>query len=342
MAISLTLLWFVATVSIFGQQPRAQRSIPAGSTDGGYYTFAPSNHINCLWRVGGPDWEKIYTSSQNDLFHESGRRYERGGVVYVVVHPGERIFVPPSVKTRVDLEPIPTNNIVSAPAFPTLSQGPALPTAPRHTFFLIIVLAIDFLLIAFATWRYRKYRVAKEDRKKVALAAEQKRLAALKKPLPQGHISLVGLNKATVLAALYNASKPQGMGFIHYDPKPMTTEQAREILNSGQTYFDYLAGRVMKIDLSKDELNPWGYDRDNGQDTAQRVIDGLKRGDNTNSVDIQALHAVSTKAAAKAVMAHIHEPSARTVEGGALVLTMGFADVADHLIPKVEGFAEDE
>lgn len=76
-------------------------------------------------------------------------------------------------------------------------------------------------------------------------------------------ISLVGLNKADVLAALYNASKPQGAGFIHYDPTPMTRKEAEQLLAQG-TYFDYLKGRVMKVDLSKDELNPWGFDRDNG------------------------------------------------------------------------------
>lgn len=33
-----------------------------------------------------------------------------------------------------------------------------------------------------------------------------------------------GLKKSAVLAALYNASKPQGLGFLHFDPVPMTTE----------------------------------------------------------------------------------------------------------------------
>lgn len=39
-------------------------------------------------------------------------------------------------------------------------------------------------------------------------------------------ISLVNVDKAAYLAALYNASQPQGMGFMHYDPTPMTREQA--------------------------------------------------------------------------------------------------------------------
>ena len=78
-------------------------------------------------------------------------------------------------------------------------------------------------------------------------------------------IDLRGLDKAEVLAVLYNSSKPQGMGFMNYDPKPMSKEEARRLLDTGQTDFDYLNGRVMKIDLSRDELDTWGYNRDNGQ-----------------------------------------------------------------------------
>jgi len=85
-------------------------------------------------------------------------------------------------------------------------------------------------------------------------------------------IDLKGRDKADVLAKLYNASRPLGMGFLHFDPKPMTTKEARTILDGGQTYFDYLKGRVMKVDLSKDTLDPWLYDRDNGQGAAERAI----------------------------------------------------------------------
>lgn len=85
-------------------------------------------------------------------------------------------------------------------------------------------------------------------------------------------MNIKGLNKAEVLAALYNAAKPQGMGFLSYDPKPMTVEEAQEILDSGQTYFDYVFGRVMKVDLSKDELWTATYNRDNGYDAAEKAL----------------------------------------------------------------------
>lgn len=89
-------------------------------------------------------------------------------------------------------------------------------------------------------------------------------------------VSIIGLEKAAVLRALYNASRPLGMGFMHYEPENMGIEEARALV-AEHTYFDYLKGRVMKISLESDEeFNPLGYDRDNGQGAAQRVIDALR------------------------------------------------------------------
>jgi hypothetical protein len=90
-------------------------------------------------------------------------------------------------------------------------------------------------------------------------------------------ISIVEMDKAEVLAALYNRAKPQGMGFLHYEPKDMSTDEAAEIL-AGQQRFDYLKGRVMKVDLSGDKFDPRLYDRDNGDGAAERVVVALRSG----------------------------------------------------------------
>ena len=84
-------------------------------------------------------------------------------------------------------------------------------------------------------------------------------------------IDIRGISKAKVLAALYNASKPQGLGSFQFDPTPMTEMEAQAIL-LGQTYFDYLKGRIMKADLSSDSFNPRLYDRDNGEGAAESAI----------------------------------------------------------------------
>lgn len=85
-------------------------------------------------------------------------------------------------------------------------------------------------------------------------------------------IDLKGKDKAEVLAKLYNASRPQGMGFLQATKQDMTRGEAAELLASGQTYFDYLKGRVMKVDLSGDELEPRLYDRDNGLGAAAAAL----------------------------------------------------------------------
>lgn len=88
-------------------------------------------------------------------------------------------------------------------------------------------------------------------------------------------LNIKNTNKAEVLATLYNSSKVQGMGFLQSKDGEMTTEQAQELLDEGTTYFDYLHGKVMKIDLSGDELRTDLYDRDNGPGAAEHSLADL-------------------------------------------------------------------
>jgi len=88
-------------------------------------------------------------------------------------------------------------------------------------------------------------------------------------------ISIVGLEKAAVLAALYNASRPQGRGFPHYEAAPMSTTEAKELLKH-HTYFDYIKGRVMKVDFGSSDLDTSLYNRDNGDGAAEAIIAGLQ------------------------------------------------------------------
>lgn len=87
-------------------------------------------------------------------------------------------------------------------------------------------------------------------------------------------INIKDLDKGAVLAALYNHSKVQGMGVFQARGGNMTTEEANKLLEQ-TTDFDYLYGKVMKINLSSDELNPWLYDRDNGQGAALKAIESI-------------------------------------------------------------------
>jgi len=90
-------------------------------------------------------------------------------------------------------------------------------------------------------------------------------------------INISGISKAKILASLYNNSIPLGLGILHYTPQDMTEDEAQKLLDeTPNKYFDYVQGRVMKVDLSKDELDPWLYDRDNGQGAAEKIINILR------------------------------------------------------------------
>jgi hypothetical protein len=145
---------------------------------------------------------------------------------------------------------------------------------------------------------------------------------------------MTGLSPAKVLAGLYNASRPQGMGFLHYDPTPMTEVEAADLLTRGD-YFDYLKGRVMKIRIPETgEIEGRLYDRDNGDGACEAVITSLRESDPMNAV-IRATHEVGKAVAAESAMDAMGEPS--TVTGGPFpTLTLGGADVAPYLGPAID------
>ena len=97
-------------------------------------------------------------------------------------------------------------------------------------------------------------------------------------------INIQDADKAEVLAALFNASQQQGLGLLNPDgAKGMTVEEARECLQRGDDsmfgspgYFDYLKGRVLKVDLGGTDFNPTLYDRDNGLGAAERALSTIK------------------------------------------------------------------
>jgi len=101
------------------------------------------------------------------------------------------------------------------------------------------------------------------------------------------NVSIKDLDKSAILAALYNAAVPMGMGYLHYQPNDMTIEQAKAIINKGDDKtrmfglpasltFDYVMGRPLKIDITGDELDTSLYDRDQGDGKGEQVINQLR------------------------------------------------------------------
>ena len=89
-------------------------------------------------------------------------------------------------------------------------------------------------------------------------------------------VDIKGLDKAKVLKALYDHSHVQGLGFMHAaEEGTVTAESCAELLEK-YTQFDYLHGRVLKVDLSGDEFDERLYDRDCGAGAAQRAVDSIR------------------------------------------------------------------
>jgi hypothetical protein len=91
------------------------------------------------------------------------------------------------------------------------------------------------------------------------------------------------LPKGDVLAALYNAAKihPEYQDFARAFPAQLTNARGARIIGyvdklNPLLHFTQLGGRMLKIDLATDYLNPSSYDRENGEGAAQAVISRLR------------------------------------------------------------------
>ena len=77
--------------------------------------------------------------------------------------------------------------------------------------------------------------------------------------------------KAEVLLVLYNNARRVGLGLLNNPVIKPTVDDMKKLLLKG-TYFDYIDGKVLKIDLTTNELDPWLYDRDNGVGLCETLL----------------------------------------------------------------------
>ena len=162
--------------------------------------------------------------------------------------------------------------------------------------------------------------------------------------------NIAGLNKAAVLAALYNAASPRGKGFLqHENNEPMTEEEAVEYLFEGDDNnrmfgdsvneiggqnrfrFDYLKGRPLKVDISGNHVDTTFYNRDNGAGTAERALEWLRRtGQVTPPEDLSQLQQERLVQAGFQVLDRLDDEPVRFRLQGE-IFSLGFADHADEL-----------
>lgn len=167
-------------------------------------------------------------------------------------------------------------------------------------------------------------------------------------------VDITGLSKAAVLAALFNASAPGGLGFLQaqHGPDVMTEADAQQYIDLGTSpdpgssgrgdlRYDYLLGRPLKLDLSGDSFDPWGFDRDNGGDgSAQKVIDQLRETNQVTSDEQQALTRDRTLVNAHEIMGDINTTSRMSTNGDVGVFELGNEDIAEPLEKAVDHVVE--
>lgn len=92
-------------------------------------------------------------------------------------------------------------------------------------------------------------------------------------------MNIAGYEKAEVFMVLFNRATPQGLGFIHYKPRQINIEEAREVVKGNENLsFDYAEGRVMKVSLKEDHVDTRLYNRDNGNLAAENAWDDYLEG----------------------------------------------------------------
>ncbi len=92
-------------------------------------------------------------------------------------------------------------------------------------------------------------------------------------------VNIKGLPKEAVLAALYNASRAGGMSVKQVDfTHRMTSRDASRLLGgqTGRISFDYLKGRVMKVDITGSEFDASAYDLRNGVGAGEKAISHVR------------------------------------------------------------------
>lgn len=89
-------------------------------------------------------------------------------------------------------------------------------------------------------------------------------------------INIRGVDKADILAALYNGAHGGLAGGFSYLQREMTPQQAKLLIEKQTNlYFDYVDNRPLKIDLSGDVIDATLYDHYNGGCAAQRALSHL-------------------------------------------------------------------
>lgn len=95
-------------------------------------------------------------------------------------------------------------------------------------------------------------------------------------------VCIKGFDKPALLQALVDNANFMGgqhggiVQILARMQAPLSRADAEAALAHDNGYVDYCTGRSIKVDFSKDEVDPSLYDRDNGEGAFKKVVDGMR------------------------------------------------------------------
>jgi len=73
----------------------------------------------------------------------------------------------------------------------------------------------------------------------------------------ENHIDITGVDLIKLAKTAYSLSRPQGLGFLHYQDGELTDEEAGQMINQNRPHIplsmDYVKGRACKLTVFCDQ-----------------------------------------------------------------------------------------
>jgi hypothetical protein len=88
-------------------------------------------------------------------------------------------------------------------------------------------------------------------------------------------IDIKGIDKKALMRAMWKRSQTATF-FMFYTSVPAPDLDDEALTEATTRYVDYLCGRCIKTDISKDTANSYLYDRDMGQGALREIVDKLR------------------------------------------------------------------
>lgn len=99
--------------------------------------------------------------------------------------------------------------------------------------------------------------------------------------MKEGMIDVTGVDLVELAKAAYDLSRPQGLGFLHFTPDPLTDEEAQSLLRDADSHLalslDYVHGRAVKLTVYRDGDTLSMRDRwyDHSQSQLQELLERI-------------------------------------------------------------------